>query len=72
MGGLCQRWALSPGYAERLQQFVQRAAGLVTLAASRAGSFARLLRRRSTVVAMSSLAEQNWWARCRPAQADAR
>ena len=37
----------------------QRAAGLVIRAASRADSFDRLLRRRSTVVAMSSLAEQN-------------
>jgi hypothetical protein len=38
----------------------QRAAGLVIPAASWADSFGRLLRRRSTVVAMSSLAEQNW------------
>lgn len=37
----------------------RRVAGLVTRAASGAVSFDRLVRRRSTVVAMSSLAEQN-------------
>lgn len=26
--GLCQRWTLSPGYAEHLQQFVARAPGM--------------------------------------------